>query len=455
MYNSYSENEKNFKNEVINFIVSQLSEPEKAGYEKEMERLKGKRVSALSPYVPDMELPKGCEELGWDKHTVIDVRYIFRFDTLRRLYPMMKKSYKSEKYDLIIIYKPTPSILPPETEGMNLKIYSKNEIFRLGTKKVSSLSANNLRSTSSSKVEYTNYIKAFRNNISTLFIGAGVSQSAGLPGWQGLLKGIAGSITETEPFEEKKMKKLMNVCDSSTIVEARFLKTLLRPNSIDEEELNSNFVKCVKKAMYRSEVVQSKLLSTIVNLVIANRNSVQGIITYNFDNLLEQEFEKREKVKMKDFSAPIFYKNTVIPKGTLPIIHVHGIIPEKGNYGSEIILSEDAYHGLYNNPYSWTNVVQLYALQNTTCFFIGLSMTDPSLRRLLEASKRTDKSMHYAFLKMDKENWDAFGTDTSKEVIDEMFLKLGVKVVWYETYDELPDYIEKMGKQKSDSLKDK
>lgn len=52
---------------------------------------------------------------------------------------------------------------------------------------------------------------------------------------------------------------------------------------------------------------------------------------------------------------------------------------------------------------NWANLTQLNFLLNSTCIFIGLSMADPNLRRLLDiASKKskvnTDCCKHYVIL---------------------------------------------------------
>jgi len=82
------------------------------------------------------------------------------------------------------------------------------------------------------------------------------------------------------------------------------------------------------------------------------------------------------------------------------IYHVHGFLPRKDEIKTDnkITLSEDIYHAQYNDIYSWQNLVQLDKYQNCVCLFIGISLTDPNLRRLLDIAKnqRVDKSIvHY------------------------------------------------------------
>ena len=82
--------------------------------------------------------------------------------------------------------------------------------------------------------------------------------------------------------------------------------------------------------------------------------------------------------------------------------HVHGIVfPKRENSSVEdIVLSENDYHRVYSEVFDWSNVEQLHALSRCTCFFIGLSLNDPNLRRLLEIAQRdSSKSVrHYVFL---------------------------------------------------------
>ena len=96
---------------------------------------------------------------------------------------------------------------------------------------------------------------------------------------------------------------------------------------------------------------------------------------------------------------PIFGMNQ--PQQAFPIYHVHGFIPYDNSQiiKSVPILSEEEYHRVYANSYNWSNVEQIHALSRTTCIFIGLSMTDPNLRRLLDIAIRDseNEARHFVF----------------------------------------------------------
>jgi hypothetical protein len=85
----------------------------------------------------------------------------------------------------------------------------------------------------------------------------------------------------------------------------------------------------------------------------------------------------------------IYTESEVYDPDELPIYHVHGFLPEDDSkYNdldkSTLVFSEEGYHHIYTDAYHWSNLVQLNSFRENNCLMIGLSMTDPNLRRLLD-----------------------------------------------------------------------
>ncbi len=66
------------------------------------------------------------------------------------------------------------------------------------------------------------------------------------------------------------------------------------------------------------------------------------------------------------------------------------IFPRSGKLTPEnqIVFSKDAYHSQFIDSFSWSNLIQLNHLSQNVCVFLGVTLTDPNLRRLLDVSMR-------------------------------------------------------------------
>ena len=275
------------------------------------------------------------------------------------------------------------------------------------------------------------------NNFS-LFLGAGVSMSANLPCWWNLLAGMINRCKQGI-FKEADLDQLTKVCCNSSIVMGRFIRMMMESKSNEEE-----FYQCLHEALYNGvDSYSSPLITEICHLIQFKRQQAQSIITYNFDDVMERALKS---CGIGNYS--IFGQNQ--PQQLFPIYHVHGFVPyeNKENIKSLPVLSEEEYHRVYANSYNWSNVEQIHALSRTTCIFIGLSMTDPNLRRLLDIANKDSEAdpRHSVFLPC----IDSFGKNKAVEVKNneamriqkEMFEELGLRVVWYKGHnDELPKFI--------------
>lgn len=256
----------------------------------------------------------------------------------------------------------------------------------------------------------------------TFFLGAGISLSAGLPSWEKLLDSMVLDLRDMKEVSLNDLDALNNDCGKDNLIKARYLKRLCKERDV-------SFVDLIRKALYITVPKESKLVDVVVDCI--DNGTLESIITYNYDDVLERELIKRKIpfTSVDGHNRPL--------SNQFPIFHVHGFIPSEQDksFDKNVVLSEDEYHALYNNSFHWSNIEQLHALVHTTCFFIGLSMKDPNLRRLLDiAQQRGSKDpVHYAFLRR--------GEYKQPKKVERIFYEMGVSVIWYIKYSEIPGLV--------------
>jgi hypothetical protein len=299
---------------------------------------------------------------------------------------------------------------------------------------------------------------AHAKNDLVLCLGAGVSLDAGLPDWNRLLRQLLVALVggklprELEISDDEKIwlaTRLGELQAGAPLLQARYVRA----------GLGDKFAQTVSKLLYDGQVTPRKslLLEAISKLCIPRRSGpgVRAVITYNFDDLLEQNLDA---VGIQHHSV---YRDAEIPtQDELGIYHVHGFLPRNvqpydGLAESLLVFSEEGYHNLVLDPYHWTNIVQLNFLRESVGLFIGLSMTDPNLRRLLEiAAKKNKVTRHFVFQK--RLSTDSLFTGEKAEIrtdaikaflqahhtLEEGSLdELGLHIIWVDDYSEIPKLI--------------
>lgn len=282
---------------------------------------------------------------------------------------------------------------------------------------------------------------SFRETKSTFFLGAGVSMSAKGPSWETLLRKVMCRFKKLSKKDE--FKKVYSWCGMSPIILGRYVA------SDDSIDAVSKYLK--RYVLYKNiKLEESDLINSICDAVLGSDDEhvveshhVDSIITYNYDDLVEIALENRGASVARISGKAKNYRQE------FPVYHVHGLIPrDNQSTHTRPILSELDYHKIYKESFHWSNIEQLHALDRNTCFFIGMSMTDPNLRRLLDISRTyTDNECrHYAFLRRN----DMFRTEEVEKnkihfnTIESQLEELGVHVIWYEEHNELPSMIRRI-----------
>ncbi len=297
------------------------------------------------------------------------------------------------------------------------------------------------------------------NDELVLFIGAGVSKTAKIRCWNSLLTDLLVSMVS------QKLPKELNVTDEENQVLASKLYKLHKQSPLLEARyiragLGDTFADSVAQSLYKDISLQghgtSELFKSISKLCIPRRSGIgiRSVVTYNFDDLLEKHLE--------DYGVlfrSIFRDVDIASQDELGVYHVHGFLPREkeqfdGVSESLLVFSEEGYHTLFDDPYAWSNITQLNFFREYACLMIGLSITDPNLRRLLDiAARKNKKAKHFVFMKrLDSSEFIGNSDKIRQEVIESFiaahhglqeasFQELGLNIIWTENFQEIPSIL--------------
>ncbi|WP_368646735.1 SIR2 family protein [Castellaniella ginsengisoli] len=281
--------------------------------------------------------------------------------------------------------------------------------------------------------EYLSLCRALKSEPCTIAVGAGVSASSGLPSWKTLLRKIASTYFYHWEFDIERGKSssrrpprdlsiafwedmfwsdsAKEAADSLVATEdalraAQMIKTSVRPR-------DWNYL--VRKALYGS----SRFNPSELLLAIAGVCSIPGceveLLSYNYDNLVETAL-----LAHGTHATSIYEPAQKRIAGTVPIYYPHGYLKQDGGPTVPIVLGEEDYNEYAVDQYGWQNTVQLGLFSRSTTIFIGFSLVDPHVRRLLWVAKQGGGKLHYAFLP----------SPTAKNRTDEMLESLVDAQLW-------------------------
>lgn len=352
--------------------------------------------------------------------------------------------------------------------------------------------------------------KADQHNEWALCLGAGVSISAGLPDWYGLLARMTAQIfptgvsfpkprntdsdrksrhgseegensaalqDEVDAFQTaaadffKKLDEMkdereylmkresahqgqykfvfenINVLESAEYIR-NYIAQTLRQDSISgeakeivEKDINWHihyFIQQIcrsslKYQMDGTEITETTLGAAARLLKSDSDSIIHDVITYNYDNLLEEYLRTNCGCNAESIHSVI--KTDPLPqfgdRSAWNIYHVHGRIPvfenERESISDEVILTESDYYREERINYSWTNTLQSYVLSRANLIFIGFSGADYNFRRILKYINQDRSNAHsrYIFFSVDDIVYAVFSEEIRKgrcisECIQEM-----------------------------------
>lgn len=364
------------------------------------------------------------------------------------------------------------------TSANFMEIFKNINIDNLNTYLTNTSPDSSLKSRTSRHEQISYLNRAYKDEELVLVLGAGVSSPYNLPSWGNLLQKLLfetfSNANQNTKASLALSKLFPELFPNSPLISARFLEEYFKRN------INGRtFEARVKEALYEqvNRDANSKTIQEILQFCIAPGRSpnLDSIITYNYDDILEVTLTNSNiEIPFK----PIYKVGMNSKKGELPIYHVHGYLPQNQEIDREnsITLSENLYHRQYIDVYSWNNMVQINKFKDNVCIFIGISLTDPNIRRLLDIAKvqkGDNQKHHYLFkrrynptdvkksleeilskndLLLDEKSKANLKLDeTSKQLLLKMeeFEELdaesfGIEIIWIDNFDEIAEFLKQV-----------
>lgn len=329
--------------------------------------------------------------------------------------------------------------------------------------------------------------QAWRENTLVLFLGAGVSQGYGLPSWNELVLSLLldESAADFEGYWPHYRVPLASWLTETLGISATSMAQLARIYARDHQYDDAQFREYVRDVLYRFQTQPQgqTTLSAVASLLqrsVKPRGAghIPAVVTFNYDDLLERELRARQ-VKFN-----VVFDATRRPVKSLSILHVHGYLPWQADVPLEdIVLTEDEYHRRSFAAFHWSHIDLASLLRNYSVLFIGLSMSDPNLRRMLSASHGAKDGINHWVLrreyvisdeqrararktisqaaKRQAERLGVYGAEKKDRsldrALDEMLTQartyetdllrgVGVDSIWLPSYDDIPRFLNRVGR---------
>ena len=334
--------------------------------------------------------------------------------------------------------------------------------------------------------------RAWQEKDLVLFLGAGVSKPYGIPTWKDLVLEILFDQTDVArrlesvdlAFRRALAAWLVDYYEYDPIILARVVKNEIRRRasrrrSGKDSDPHTLFLEKVREHLYPKHPPAPREPTTLTAVADFIKRSgedsgVTAVVSFNYDDLLERQLEGSVELRS-------VWNDKRRRDKRLPILHPHGFLPREGDFKDcDLVFTEDDYHGLTTSVFHWALTAIVNYLRHNTVLFIGLSMLDPNLRRLLDASYvHGDVPAHWQVQKPHKiprgevRNVLRDIRDRARRVRKEMemdppedvpelqeavlamlhqadsydrnlFESMGVKTIWVEDYDDIPALLEQI-----------
>lgn len=236
------------------------------------------------------------------------------------------------------------------------------------------------------------------------FIGAGFSMGAGLPGWTKFLRSSAKSCG----LNEHEVNSLLENGDYEGCADYILSNT-------HAELLREKFLTQFKEP--NRSTLSHELLARMVNW---------GVVTTNYDRLLERTYEKFDASFSEVFIGPEPEMHSEFIDGNHVLLKMHGDI----NRNSKRVLTKDEYDRVYGADGIDFNLPlpKFFSsfFSNVGILFVGCSLTSDRTMKLLKKIKDENETVatHFALVPLPKSDAEIRGREN-------FLVSHGIYPIWY------------------------
>lgn len=299
-----------------------------------------------------------------------------------------------------------------------------------------------------------------------LALGAGVSAGCGLPNWPELLLRV-GECCLPRRSGRRIVQQLIDTGATFPAI-AGILESKTPRNQHFSEILRQQlyrdfpFHDAITTAPQRRQLVEfvqahSPTMRAVTALCVQREPSatefipssrVRAVVNFNLDAVLRAYAAAR-------YDAYLFRTIERADKaqriGRIPIYHMHGLLKfgrehrDDATHELRSVFTEGEYFDVFNQPHSVFNYTFLYLLREYNCLFVGLSMNDENIRRLLHystAERRRQIGRKVSSPRVALRHFAILRRTASRavdELLDISLRRLGTRALWLDSFDELPD----------------
>jgi hypothetical protein len=293
-------------------------------------------------------------------------------------------------------------------------------------------------------------------------VGAGLSTAIGLPGWSAFNNalveraferhapdGVEGADGDPHAPVDGRLEHAATRRLSRAYLDQLQGQSLAAVDFV-RRRTGADFHVVVRGALYDWPSLRAyaptEVHYALCRLAVETQPPYPCLHTTNYDDLLERALA----VVSGKRPVAIHASRRLVPDGPR-VVHLHGYFPyeapqsAKSRLARELVLSDLDYSRLSNDHAAWTNRELLALLDSRSVMIIGMSLTDPNVRRLFaylsDAPRREEGPQHFVVLQHRHPDGDRPEAIEAARLVDEdehdFWKARGVKILRIGSWDRL------------------